>query len=259
MKDRTGRSGSALVERVPTMDQIPDRASTSTSRPGRLRVDYLDAYGPNHKSLDVVADGTKVTATGFVTTLAVNGPDDAPRATALVTGMNGESACCLIGTEHYLAVSGYLAEGQQVQVRGAVRRPLKDMPAVIDATEIREVRSGSRSEHEATADSAPHAPTVSGTGRLSLVTGTTAPAVVLDVDEVRDAFGDALASWYVAGLRAGSHFTPVMKITLEPLGAPGAPLRSFQVSVEQVADLLGKVRGSDTGSAAALRAVEGEQ
>ncbi|MGW0335521.1 hypothetical protein ACWD0J_27225 [Streptomyces sp. NPDC003011] len=228
-----------------------------------MRVDFLDDYGPNSKSLDVVAHGTEVTATGSVTTLSVTGPGHEPRASVLLTGMNGESATCLIGAEHYGAVSDFLFEGQPVRLRGTVRRPLKDMPAVIETIEVREMRSGSRSEHEATADSAPQAPTVSGTGRLSLVTGTGAPAVVLDADEVRDALGDALASWYVAGLRAGSDSTPVMKITLEPLGAQDGPmrrpLRSFQVSAGQVADLTGKVRGSDTESAAALRAVEGEQ
>ncbi|MGW3308335.1 hypothetical protein ACWDG9_17315 [Streptomyces sp. NPDC001073] len=240
------------------MEVIPDQASTSTSRPGRLRVDYLDAYGPNHKSLDVVADGTDVTATGAVTTLSVTGSKGAPRASVVLTGTNGESAACLIGTEYYGAVSGFLFEGQQVQVRGAVRRPLKDMPAVIAATEIREVRSGSRSEHEATADSAPHAPTVSGTGRLSLVTDEGAPTVEADAD-VRDAFGDALAGWYVAALRAGSESPAVMKITLEPIGAPQAPQRSFQVSAEQVADLTKKVQGSDAELTAVLRAVEGER
>ncbi len=258
MKDRTGTSGSALVE-LPTTEPIPDRASTSTSRPGRLRVDYLDAYGPNHKSLDVVADGTVVTTTGSVTTIAVMGAKESPRASVLLTGMNGESASCLIGAEHYVAVSGFLFEGQLVRLRGTVRRPLKDMPAVIDATEIHEVRSGSRSEHEATADSAPHAPTISGTGRLSLVADAGAPAVEVDADAVRDAFGDALASWYVAALRGGSKSPAVMKITLEPIGAPQAPQRSFQVSAEQVADLTKKVQGSDAELNAVLRAVEGER
>jgi hypothetical protein len=266
----TDAIGAPLTRRTPTRtdsllavtrSDAPPAVSVplSPSRPGRLRVDFLDAVGPSNKSLDLVADGTEVTATGSVTTIAVKGEKKSPRASVLLTGTNGESASCLIRTEHYVAVSGFLAEGQLVQVRGTVRRPLKDMPAVIETVEIREAGSRARGARGAVEVGEPQGPTVEGTGCLSLVAGAGAAVVAPDADEVRDALGDALASWYVAGLKAGWGSAPVMRITLEPIGAPEAPQRSFQVSAEQVADLTKKVGGSDAELTAVLRAVEGER
>ncbi|GAA1111795.1 hypothetical protein [Streptomyces javensis] len=131
MKDRTGKTANTKTVRGNQSSSLPIR------RPGRLIVEFIGGLGPDTRHLDVVASGEMVTATGTITGVNLVGHDEYPRAIVTVTGADGESAQCTVDTEHYLDLWGYLVEDTRVQVRGTVRRPLLEMPALIDVKAIR--------------------------------------------------------------------------------------------------------------------------
>ncbi|MDX3165874.1 hypothetical protein PV516_18990 [Streptomyces scabiei] len=101
-------------------------------RPGRLVVEYLGDFGPATRHLDVVPARTLVSASGTVTAVQLLGDDLDRRAIVTVTGTTGESAQCLVDTEHYLDMWSLCAEGQRVELSGKVRRPQANGMAVID-------------------------------------------------------------------------------------------------------------------------------
>ncbi|MFF4409849.1 hypothetical protein [Streptomyces sp. NPDC001404] len=99
-------------------------------------VEFLGDFGPVAQRLDMVPAGTLVAVSGTVTRVQVLGADE-PRAIVTLTGLSGESAQCAVDTERYLDVWDLLVEETPVQVCGKVRRPLKNMPALVDALAIR--------------------------------------------------------------------------------------------------------------------------
>ncbi len=101
-------------------------------RPGRLVVEFLGDLGPDTRHLDMVTGGTLVSASGTVTAVQLLGNDLDRRAIVTVTGTTGESAQCLVDTEHYLDVWSLCIEGQRVELSGKVRRPVPNGMAVID-------------------------------------------------------------------------------------------------------------------------------
>ncbi|WP_333745609.1 hypothetical protein [Streptomyces sp. IBSBF 2950] len=80
----------------------------------------------------MVTGGTLVSASGTVTAVQLLGNDLDRRAIVTVTGTTGESAQCLVDTEHYLDVWSLCIEGQRVELSGKVRRPVPNGMAVID-------------------------------------------------------------------------------------------------------------------------------
>ncbi|MCF1592498.1 MULTISPECIES: hypothetical protein [Streptomyces] len=136
MKDRTSTTADTKAVRgiestseqpVPTHPALPVRR-----RPGRLVVEYLGDLGPDTRHLDMVPTGTLVSASGTVTAVQVLGDGEDRRAIVTVTGTTGESAQCVVDTEHYLDLWSVCTEGVQVELSGKVRRPDANGMALID-------------------------------------------------------------------------------------------------------------------------------
>ncbi|MER5302268.1 OB-fold nucleic acid binding domain-containing protein [Streptomyces lasiicapitis] len=105
-------------------------------RPGRLAVEFYGDFGPEMRHLDMVSVGKLVSALGTITGLHQTGSDVNPRVMVTLTGESGESAQCVVDSEHYLDLWDRLVEGTQVTVSGKVRRPLTTEPAFIDTLSV---------------------------------------------------------------------------------------------------------------------------
>lgn len=128
MKNRTGLT--AVSGSSPQANRL--------HRPkGRLIVDFADAFGANASPMDRLPAGMSVAATGTVTSVNVHGTDDAPRATLVLTSNTGDSATVAIDSEAYPQLFGELVEGHQVELRGEIKRPFKDMPPFLQAASVR--------------------------------------------------------------------------------------------------------------------------
>lgn len=128
--------------------QHADRTPIPAPRPGRLVVEYLGDFGPDTRHMDMLSVGTLISATGAITSVQVVGTDE-PHAVVTLVGMTGESAQCVVDTEHYLDLWDFLVEGAHVQVSGKVRRPLNNEPAYIDTLTIHATADAGAQQAEA--------------------------------------------------------------------------------------------------------------
>ncbi|MEU2453948.1 hypothetical protein ABZ605_28195 [Streptomyces sp. NPDC012765] len=129
MKDRTStNSPTHVVGETKTL--LPTRL------PGRLVVEFLGSFGPDSRPLERVQVGALVSGSGTITVLTPTGTAEEPRFMVTVTGMTGESAQCVVDSEHYLDLWDLLVEGAQVRVSGRVRRPVVGGASLIDVLTI---------------------------------------------------------------------------------------------------------------------------
>ncbi|MFI6055740.1 hypothetical protein ACIBCO_37360 [Streptomyces violascens] len=110
---------------------------TTLPKPGRLSVSYhhWDLRLDVDTTLDRVAPGTMVTATGTVITINYLGGASAGHAIVVLTDNSGNSAMVQLSADVVDAVRLLLSTGVRVAVRGTASAPV-DVAAGIDARSV---------------------------------------------------------------------------------------------------------------------------